>query len=252
VYRTVTLYLGVTVNPTAWNLEELRARVRRSRADADQVLELLSSIGRSVQIFRYHIATARDALKGIVSEAEPQGQENFMLVLGASERQGEFAHAQIVSEANIIGCLHTARSLWDLFAQLVNALIIVHPLAVSACNLERVVAVMPASPLKDRLDVLLASHWYTYVAAFTNTTKHRRLVQHVMTVSMEENRAGVRIGAFPYGSKRFESYWGIEVLEGAIEVKNAVIECGRLLSTAYLNDDAQPSDGGEAPRPACS
>lgn len=242
--------LAVTMSLSAWNLKNLRSRVRATRSDADQVMELISSISRSVQIFRYHIATARDALKGIVNETEPQGQENFMLILGASERQGEFAYAKIVSEAHIIGCLHTVRSLWDLFAQLVNTLVLVEPLAVSACDIKRVIAVMPACPLKDRLDVLLASHWYTYVAAFINTTKHRQFVQHMMTVSIEENRAGIRIGAFTYGSKSFKSYWGHEVLEGAIEVKNAIIECGRLLNAAYVNDDAQPGAAGDAPRAA--
>ena len=88
------------MSPTAWNLEELRSRVRTARSDADEVLELINSISRSVQIFRYHMETGRDALKGIVNETEPQGPENFMLILGASERQGEFAYAKIVSEAH--------------------------------------------------------------------------------------------------------------------------------------------------------
>jgi hypothetical protein len=233
--------LGVMMSPTAWNLEELRSHVRAAQPDPDQVLELINSISRSVQIFRYHMATARDALKGIVNETEPQGPENFMLILGASEKQGEFAYAKIVSEANIIGCLYTVRSLWDVFAQLVNALALVEPLAVNSCDISSVVTVMPASPLKARLEGLLKSHWYTYVAAFINTTKHRRLVQHMMTVSMEEDRAGIRIGGFTYGTKSFKTYWGHEVLEGAIEVKNTIIECGRLLNASYVNTDAQPS-----------
>jgi hypothetical protein len=238
------------MSPTAWNLEELRSRVRTARSDADEVLELINSISRSVQIFRYHMETGRDALKGIVNETEPQGPENFMLILGASERQGEFAYAKIVGEANIIGCLYAARSLWDLFAQLVNALVLVEPLAVSACDINRVVAAMPASPLRTRLDALLRSHWYTYVAAFINTTKHRQLVQHMMTVSIEEDRAGIRIGGFTYRAKSFKTYWGHEVLEGAIDVKNAIIECGRLLNASYVNHDAQPGAAGDAPQAA--
>jgi len=125
------------------------------------------------------------------------------------------------------------------FAQLVNALILVKPLAVNHCNIQRVVANVPACPLKDRLDVLLASHWYTYVAAFINTTKHRQLVQHMMTISIEGDRAGMRIRAFTYNSKSFKAYWDREVLEGALEVKNALIECGRFLNAFYLNDDVQ-------------
>jgi hypothetical protein len=111
---------------------------------------------------------------------------------------------------------------------------------------------MTACPLKDRLDKLLESHWYNYVAAFINTTKHRQLVQHKVAVSIEENRVGIRIGAFNYGKKSFKTYWDHEVLEGAIEVKNVIIECGRLLNTSYLNDDAQLGATEHAPQAARS
>lgn len=196
------------------------------------------------------MATARDAMKGVVDENEPQGPENFMLIFGVSEKQDEFAYAKIVSEANIIGCLYTARSLWDLFAQLVNALTLVAPLTVDDCNIKSVSDLMPASPLKATLDGLLKSHWYTYVAAFINTTKHRQLVQHMMTVSIEEDRVGVRIGGFAYRTKLFKAYWGHEVLEGAIEVKNTIIECDRLLNASYVNHDVQPGAPDEAPQAA--
>lgn len=234
------------MSPTGWNLEELRLHVRAVRSNHDQILQVIGSISRSIQIFRYHMQTARDAMQGIVDEAEPQGSENFMLLFGASERQEEFAYAKIVCEANIIGCLYTARNLWDLFSQLVNALIVVRPLAVSDCSINRVSAAMPASSLKARLEVLLQSDWYNYVAAFTNTTKHRQLVQHLMTVSMEENRAGIRLAGFTYGDRSFKAYWGHEVLEGAIGVKNAIIECGRLLNAGCINNHAEPGAAGDA------
>jgi len=192
------------------------------------------------------MATARDALNGIVNDAEPQRQENFMLILGMSEKHEEFAFAKLVGEANVIACLHTARNMWDMFAQLANALILEKPISVGACDIGRVLDAMPPSELETRLRILLDSHWYKYVAAFSNTAKHRRLVQHSMTVSIEENRIGFRIGAFSYGDKSFPAYWGHEVLEGAIEVKNGIIECGRLLNTVYIGEDANPGGAGGA------
>ena len=220
--------------------------------DPDQVLELINSISRSIQIFQYHMTTARDAMKGIIDETKPQGSENLMLIFGVSERQDEFAYAKIVSEANIIGCLYTARSLWDLFGQLVNALTLVAPLTVDRCNIKSVSDLMTASPLKVKLDGLLKSHWYTYVDAFINITKHRQLVKQMMAVSIEKDRAGIRIGGFAYNrynrTKLFKTYWGHEVLEGAIEVKNTIIECGRLLNASYVNHDTQPGPLEEAPQ----
>jgi hypothetical protein len=85
---------------TAWDLAELHTYARARALDDRIVSELIHSISRSVSIFRYHMATARDALKGIIDYEEPQGQENWMLVLGGSERQEDFYYAKIVSEAN--------------------------------------------------------------------------------------------------------------------------------------------------------
>jgi len=220
------------MNRTAWNLLELRSRVRVLQSNPDQTLELISSIERNIRIFRYHIATARDAFNGIINDAEPQGPENLKLFIGLSDRQEDFAIARIVSEANVIGCLHTARNLWDLFGQLVNSLVLVTPLASRVANIHSVAAAMPPSALKDRLNALLSSHWFKYVVAFSNTTKHRQLVPHVMTVSVEQNRVGFQVAAFRYDSKSFRDYWGHEVLDGAIEVQNAILDCGQLLNVA--------------------
>jgi hypothetical protein len=56
----------------------------------------------------------------------------------------------------------------------------------------------------------------------------------MFTVSLEHDRAGVRFNDFSYGSDTFNAYWGTEVLEGAIEVKNAVIATGRLLNQSFI------------------
>lgn len=220
-------------SPTAWNLDLLREQIRKVHAEPDPILDIVFSIDRSTRIFRYHMATARDALKGIVSENKAGDADTLLLVFGISEKQGDFEYAKVVSEAHIIGCLHTARGLWDLFAQLVNALVLPKPLPIAACDINRVAAALPQSQLKTAIDSLLASHWYRYVQSYINTTKHRRLVQHLVSVSSAENRAGVKLGAFSYGNQSFKEYWGTEVLEGAIEVKNSIIACGRLLNSEF-------------------
>jgi hypothetical protein len=225
------------MSTTAWNLAELRTHIQAIHAEPQPILELVDSIDRSVRIFRYHMATARDALKGLVNEENPAGKENFLLVLGASKQQEEFEHAKVVSEAHIIGCLHTARSLLDVFSQLVNVLLLVKPLPVGACDFKQLTAALPNSGLKARLEELLTSHWYSYLAAFINTTKHRQLVRHLISMSVEENRVGIQIGAFSYSGRPFKAYWGNEVLEGAIGVKNSIIACGRLLNSACVGGE---------------
>jgi hypothetical protein len=58
---------------------------RAVRSNHDQILQVIASISRSIQIFRYHMQTARDVMQGIVDEAEPQGSENFMLLFGDAQ-----------------------------------------------------------------------------------------------------------------------------------------------------------------------
>ncbi len=222
-------------SPAAWNLDELRKQVRATRDNASEILDLISSVDRSARIFVYHMTSARDAMKGLYGEARDEAEE-LLFVLGASDRQHDFEHAKIVSEAHIIGCLQTARGIWDLFAQLLNALVLSQPLAIDVCDIGRVAKALPPSPLSEAVDRATASYWYSYVMAFTNTTKHRRLVQHLVSVSFEHQRSGIKLAAFQYNQRSFPAYWDTEVLEGAIEVKNAIVECGRLLNTAARHD----------------
>lgn len=218
-------------NTTAWNLGELRALVKATSKDSPKVIDIITSIDRSTRIFHYHMTSARDAMNRLLSEEHPSSGDNLLLVFGVSDNQTEFEYAKIVSEAHLIGCLHTARGLWDLFAQLVNALVITKPLNVHDCDIKKVKEkIEEHSTLKSAIDQLLDSHWYAYIEAFVNTTKHRLLIKHMVTLSFQEDRAGIRLEAFSYRGKSFKSYWSNEVLIGAIEVKNTVIHCGKLLN----------------------
>jgi hypothetical protein len=124
--------------------------------------------------------------------------------------------------------------MWDHIAQLLNVLLLAQALPIAKCDIAKVAASLSTSRLKEHVDDILASPWYQYISAFINTAKHRNLVQHMFTVSLEHDRADVRFGGFSYGPNTFNAYWGTEVLEGAIEVKNAVIATGRLLNQKVI------------------
>ena len=212
-----------------WNLEELRAHVRKTRGE-HELLEVIHSLDRAIAIFRYHLVTARDALKGIVDEENPTGMENTSFVFGASDRQGEYARAKVVNEANVIACIHTSRNIFDIFAHLANGLLLEPPIPLHLCDVVKVQSALPESELKSQLGDLLGSDWFNYVVGFVNTTKHRRLVQHQFSVSFEHGMSGIRLGSFEYKGRAFPSYWGTEVLQGALEVKNRIVDCGRALN----------------------
>ncbi len=184
------------------------------------------------------MCTARDALKGILNYEEPQGVENWMFVLGGSDRQEDFHYAKVVSEENLIGCIHTARSLLETFAQLVNRIILGSSVEVSKCAPKAVTAKLPDGELKVKLQELLASHWFTYTSAFTNTIKHRQLIQHQVSISFVDNVVGIKVGAFEYASQPYQAYWANDFLQGVISIKNGVIDLGRTLNLTVERGNA--------------
>lgn len=216
---------------TAWNLKELRTYVGTHRDSDRFTLELIDSVSQSDSIFVYHMITARDALKGILNYEEPQGTENMLLVLGGSDRQKDFHYAKIVSEANLIGYIHTARNLLEIFAQLVNRLSLGGCIDVAKCTPKAVASKLPSSELKTKFEELLISHWYRYTIAFTNTIKHRQFVRHQVSISFIDNVVGIQVGAFEYDGTPYQTYWAHEFLQGVVDLKNGVIDLGRSLSS---------------------
>ena len=129
-----TTTLGI-MSPTAWDLAKLRTHLCSTDPNFDLVNEVLRSLGQNFCIFRYHMATARDALNGIVDQEHPAGPENFRLIFGASEKSDEFNFARIVSEAHLVSCLQTARGMWDHFAQLLNLVVLGKSIPISKCDI---------------------------------------------------------------------------------------------------------------------
>lgn len=205
---------------TKWNLQALREYLRNADCDEDDsILKLVRSVDRSIQIFHFHAYAARDALKGIVTDGEPMKEEHFLLPLGAvgEEQQEQYAVGKLASEAHILASMHSARFMFDQFSQLINRLLLNPSIEVEKCDLYNVCNRLPEGDLKSVLTELRSSHWFPYVQGFVNTAKHRNLIDHTMTISLAGNVAGIKLGAFEYGSRQFPSYWATEVLTGALQ-----------------------------------
>lgn len=215
----------------AWRIKELKEHIsRRFPQRSAEIVELVDSIDRYTLLFRYHSMTARDALDDFVDKNEPAGRRNMELVLGSSEDYGEYAYAKIVQEANLIGAISTVRSSLDVFAQLVNELVLSGSIQVQDCTVNRVRERLSPGQLKTALDSLLDSSEYRYISGFTNTVKHRRLVRHAFYILFEENRAEVSVGEFTFQKQSFPRRWGIDALQDAHAVSNHLIGCGKALN----------------------
>jgi hypothetical protein len=220
---------------TAWNLAALRIAAKTRPARETAILEIIHSIDRYDSIFRFHLFGARDAMKGVIHAGPGSEMSNLSLILRNSDRQDDFDTAKIASEAHILGCIHTTRALFDVFANLVNELLLNRSVPIGRCDVRVATAALAPSALKSTLEDILSSDWFDYISAFVNTAKHRQLVKHAFHVSFVGEDAGIRIEPFDYNGRSFPGYTDQEILAGILEVKNRILDCGRALNAEVMN-----------------
>jgi|CXWL01.1.fsa_nt_gi hypothetical protein len=213
---------------TSWNLEGLRQHIAGMHPSNGEALLALESLARAVKLFRFHIHETRSLLGTHLDAGEPHSVRSIDFVLGPSTVEAQ--KAVLAAEANLIAGLHHARGMWDIFGFLVNILCLSPPLPSRSCYIHTVQQGLPSSDLKIQLGSALDSSWYKYVSAFINTSKHRLLIESTRRADFEENRVGMRVTAFNYGSSSFPAYWFEDVVKGAIELQNQILPCGIALS----------------------
>ncbi|HHA2571641.1 TPA: hypothetical protein ACOEN9_000213 [Stenotrophomonas maltophilia] len=218
-----------------WDLATLRKHVRQTTEDPTVALAYISSVSNTGVIFQYHIGLAFDALKRIPIPENGSEVSAFEAIIDPSR---EHMQDLLVIRANVLSCIHLVRNAYDLFAQLCNALLLAQPLDESKATLYMVRKSLPRSPLKDLLDSIASSEWFRYVNDYSNTSKHRALVQQSMFLSLEDGVGGVRTVAFSHDGREYPAYELMELLEGILELKNQIVHCGNALNDLLL---AQPS-----------
>lgn len=145
----------------------------------------------------------------------------------------EHDHNTLVVRANVIACIHTVRNAYDHLAQLLNALLLTPPLPIKDCDFHKVRKLLPQSDLRQELDTLSESPWFKYVAAYSNTSKHRSLVQQSLHLSFADGIAGLRAEGFEHG-EAYSAYMVGDLLDGILEVKNRIIDFGLVLNSQVL------------------
>jgi len=217
-----------------WNLGELKAHVEHLGDNTENPLTFITSFGRYHQIYEYHLHTAKNAMNGIVHEGEKAAQGNIRYVFGAAQNQEEYNVAKIVNEANLYGAIHAVQASLDIFAQLVNGLLIKSKYPIGECSIYKVTKALEESPFKTRLQTLQNENWYLYLRDFVNTIKHRRLMQHRFSVHFDRSACAIYIDGFEYQGRSHPQYSDTEILKGTIELYASIIDCGKQLNTQIL------------------
>ncbi len=217
-----------------WNLKELRDFIRENDHRSDSSVELINAIGNIIDIFNYHLHTALTAFDNLIESNEASNPEHLAYILGATERQEDYEWAVLTSQANTISCIYTARSLYDVFSQLVRSQLLPE-VPIEKCNIFTISKQLPTINLKECIDSLLAENSFKYVNAFSNVSKHRTLVAAGPLIDFSSNVAGVRFMEFEYRNMRFPNLWSKEVLEKSLEVKNGIVFAGIELNKQIIS-----------------
>ena len=223
--------------PVRWKVADLRRHVRHtysSREDRDVILAAIASIDWSLRIFGYHLCLAKPALKSL--ELDPNSIDSVAKVLSFTQENEEY---QLVLRANIVAAIHTTRNVYEHLAQLCNVLLLSPRLPASGCELSKVAERMSDAPLKAELASLRSSHWFRYFASYSNLAKHQYLIPHAIGLSFTGGASGARIERFEYRGEIFDSTPMNDVLQGLIELRNRVVDCGVLLNEAVLPGESR-------------
>jgi hypothetical protein len=222
---------------TKWELTTLQNWVETNRPENTLALNLIKSLSRAAFVAKYHRYTAQDAFE---SYQKSEGDHREMVAAMLSFDK-DFGWAALAYEANLIAYVHSVRNYADLLSQLVNVLAVAAPKEVRNCTLHQTIKDLSQSKLRTSLTDLRASHWFQYLAAYSNTAKHRQLITTNPSVSFVEDVSGLKVEAFGYKYQDFPeqsypAYWAHEVLEGAYEVYIKLLKCGQELNQHVIPD----------------
>ncbi|MDX3743731.1 hypothetical protein [Pseudomonas sp.] len=219
-----------------WKLKELEQWIEANRPDDKQAAALPRSLSRSAFIVQYHADLARDAF----DQFKEEGDDHYKMFVSMMSFKPEFGMAALVHEANIIATIHTVRNYADIFSQLVNSLVMETPMAEKDCTFGKVAKDIPESALKQGMLDLNSSYWFRYLAAFSNISKHRRLIQSKPSVNFEENMSGLKVEAFSYQlaykepESDFLACWGHDLLEATFNIYRQVLVLGQELNNHLI------------------
>ncbi|WP_408672791.1 hypothetical protein [Vibrio cholerae] len=211
-----------------WNIRELKYHLDLLGERPEHYIEYLDSVCRVIDIFEFHKAEAFSLINRLDSD-DPKMAMRLIFSMG-SER-ADVENEVISAQAHLHAALQNVRSMYDILAQLLNALLVHEPLPIHSCDICKVCNSLPNGKVKAELEKTLASFEYQYVNSFVNTIKHRNLVQFNRQLDLLEGRASIRIKSFSYSGCFYEQKWAIDVLKYGLDVKNQLIEIGQLLNS---------------------
>ncbi|PZT23544.1 hypothetical protein A7X88_15730 [Stenotrophomonas maltophilia] len=199
-----------------WDLKELRGHVERlfGVEQLRTVNQCLRTIGDRREFSRYHFNEAKDRMEGAL-----QGRETFELtaaLLGAFDTDDrQFSTAQFQAYAHTVACVQNMHAVVDNMVHFAYYVLGANLDPATRIEKERditwskVSKKLVAGPIKDGLSALLDDPGFTYLAALSNHSKHRSIVEVSYSVNFESDAVehGLRFNPFTYDGVTYPTKW---------------------------------------------
>ncbi|WP_303638143.1 hypothetical protein [Stenotrophomonas tuberculopleuritidis] len=199
-----------------WDLKVLRGHVERLFGEEQlrTVNQCLRTIGDRREFSRYHFNEAKGRMEGAL-----QGRETFELtaaLLGAFDTDDrQFSTARFQAYAHTVACVQNMHAVVDNMVHFAYYVLGVNLDPATRIEKERditwskVSKKLVAGPIKDGLSALLDDPGFTYLAALSNHSKHRSIVEVSYSVNFESDAVehGLRFNPFTYDGVTYPTKW---------------------------------------------
>ncbi|OFU89575.1 hypothetical protein HMPREF3114_17175 [Stenotrophomonas sp. HMSC10F07] len=199
-----------------WDLKELRGHVKRLFGEEQlrTVNQCLRTIGDRRELSRYHFNEAKDRMEGAL-----QGRETFELtaaLLGAFDTDDrQFSAARFQAYAHTVACIQNMHAVVDNMVHFAYYVLGANLDPATRIEKERditwskVSKKLIAGPIKVGLSALLDDPGFTYLAALSNHSKHRSIVEVSYSVNFESDAVehGLRFNPFTYDGVTYPTKW---------------------------------------------
>ncbi|MEB1529147.1 hypothetical protein [Xanthomonas sp. WHRI 7945] len=199
-----------------WDLKELRGHVKRLFGD-DQVRivnQCVRTIGDRRDFSRYHFNEAKDRMEDVLQDREVF--ELTAAILGAFDtEERKFSTARFQAYAHTVACVQSMHAIADNMVHFVYYVLGANLDLATRIEKERditwsnVSKKLDAGLVKDELRALLDNPGFDYLAALSNHSKHRSIIDVSYSVNFESDTVahGLRFSPFTYNGMAYPAKW---------------------------------------------
>jgi Cthe_2314-like HEPN len=207
-----------------WSFEELRDLCQKrgiSNGSISNFSTFATSLDWRYLRAKFHAEQAHNIWKDLMAQSFTFGDEKY--------NEAEFSY-----EAYVEACVQSLHSMGDILGQIINILILAGYFTEDEVSIKKVARYMSTTDLAPdvliELNNLINSIEFSYIEAFCNTIKHRRLIKTEYRIEYGgnyRNEEGLIFVEFDYKSMTIPKTWAKDIIEKyREEIFKIIVEVG--------------------------